>query len=115
MGEYYNYAVQSVREKERKIKRIAAGICYLCGVNPVEDGKKSCRACRKKRSDYNKKYRKDHPEKFAYGKAISSEEAAVFEDWKPSKKPKYTFDQMCRMAKERGISYGLLVAEMESR
>ena len=113
MGKYYNYAVQSVRDRERKLSRNAAGICYLCGVNPVEDGKKSCKACRKKRSDYNKMYKKKHPEKFVYGRTISEEEAAVFEDWKPSKKPKYTLDEMCRMAKERGISYGKLVTELE--
>lgn len=111
MGEYYCYAIQ---RREKKLSRIAAGICYLCGINQADDGKKTCKACRKKQSEYRKMYKKKHPEKFAYGRTISDEEAAaMFEDWKPSKKPKYTLDEMCRMTKERGISYGKLVTELE--
>lgn len=78
----------------RIAKAMAAGKCYLCG-NPRDDDKKACSACRKKHYDL-------------YGTR-----SLQMREHKPPKKPKYTFDQMCRMAKERGISYGLLVAELE--
>lgn len=88
---------QKEYRKIRIAKAMAAGKCYLCG-NPRDDDKKACSACRKKHYDL-------------YG----GNRSIPMKEHKPMKKPKYTFDQMCRMAKERGISYGLLVAEMESR
>ena len=86
---------QKEYRKIRIAKAMAAGKCYLCG-NPRDDDKMTCSACRKK-----------HYDLYGNNRSISMKEH------KPMKKPKYTLDEMCRMAKERGISYGQFVARLE--
>lgn len=50
----YNPEVASKKAKERRERRIAAGLCPLCGVNPPEEGKKACRECLDKRKEYHR-------------------------------------------------------------
>ncbi len=48
----YNPKAACLKAKERRERRIAAGLCPLCGVNPPEKGKKACRECLDKRNEY---------------------------------------------------------------
>lgn len=50
----YNPEVASSKARERRERRIAAGLCPLCGVNPPEEGKKACHECLDKRKEYHR-------------------------------------------------------------
>lgn len=80
--------------KERYNRLKALGICTCCGKNPAMPGVQLCEVCRYKYKQY--------PKESAY---------------KPEKTkkviPKYTLEKVRKMALERGISYGQMVALLE--
>jgi hypothetical protein len=104
---------ETKREKSKeyaRIKRISretAGRCYRCG-GETDGVHKSCDACREYIREASRKFKADHPEKrYEYSKDVPVEVE------KPKRKPKYEMSEIIRMTKERGVSYGILVAELE--
>lgn len=81
-------------------RRIAAGLCAMCGKSPPRDGKRLCAACNAKKTEYARSYRKY--------------------DRIPAKKRKrritgtdtLTLSEVCRLAAKHGVSYGVCVAMM---
>lgn len=97
-----------VSDRLRHDRRLAAGLCYKCGKNPVTSGMKTCEECRRKVREYVSEYKIKNAHKYTYN---NKKEIPVIVEKRT--KPKYTLDQMCAMARERGISYGQLVQQME--
>lgn len=93
-------------------RRRENGLCYKCG-KPLEDKHKTCAACRKKTQEYMQAYKQAHPEKFdySYGKPICD---VVEKPKKRKKKQQHTMGEILRIARERGVSYGTVVAEIET-
>lgn len=46
-----NHDIIRARERKRREKRLAEGMCLLCGRNPAQDGRQLCGACARKRSE----------------------------------------------------------------
>ena len=82
-------------------KYLAEGRCTKCGGYLPEGYEfKECDCCR----EYKKVLRKRKK-----AEADARKEAGK----KAAKKPGYTLDELSRMARERGISYGQLVCELD--
>lgn len=92
------------QDKNRKEKRLEQGLCQRCGINPFTPGYKTCQECRNKATEARERYKNKYGKQYLYDKT---------EGIKKAKRPHYTLDEMCRMARERGISYGQLVVELE--
>ena len=79
-------------------RRITAGLCTMCGKSPPREGKRLCAACNAKKTEYARSYRKY--------------------DRIPAKKRKHritgtdtlTLSEVCRLAVQHGVSYGVCVA-----
>lgn len=97
---YFGYE----QDNNRKEKRLEQGLCQRCGANPFTPGYKTCKDCRDKAKEASIRCKNKYGAKYMYSKT---------DGIKKQKQPKYTLEEMCRMARERGISYGQLVAEME--
>lgn len=80
--------------KERYARLKALAICTCCGKNPAMPGVQLCEVCRYKYKQYQKEkaYKPEKPKKVI---------------------PKYTLEEVSKMAFERGISYGQMVALLE--
>lgn len=80
--------------KERYNRLKALAICTCCEKNPAMPGVQLCDVCRYKYKQYQKEkaYKPEQPKKII---------------------PKYTLEDVSRMAQERGISYGQMVALLE--
>lgn len=102
-------------EYDKKIRTIrqARGLCYRCG--GITDGiHKSCDACREKIRENNHRYKERYG--YQYGKKVSDSDEKMLEEVKPKRKQKkYEIDELNRMAKEKGLSYGVFVALMEQK
>ena len=98
------FATYTEYSRDLRSRRTKQGLCWKCGGKLSSDniamGKMSCDVCREK-SHENYLNRKSIKKNTEYNLH--------------KKKPKYTIDELAIIARERGISYGLLVAEMESR
>lgn len=78
-------------KKSTKAKRIVAGLCYRCG-GGLEYGDNKHRSCAKCREILRMK-------------SVN----------KKKKKMKYEIDEVNKMAKERGISYGIMNLILEGK
>ena len=80
--------------KERYNRLKALAICTCCGKNPAMPGVQLCEVCRYKYKQYEKEkaYKPEKPKKVI---------------------PKYTLEEVSKMATERGISYGQMVVLLE--
>lgn len=80
--------------KERYNRLKALAICTCCGKNPATPGVQLCEVCRYKYKQYKKEmaYKPEKPKKVI---------------------PKYTLEEVSKMATERGISYGQMVTLLE--
>lgn len=112
-GDHYDpvKAMKATVDRRREM-----GLCYKCG-KPLEDNHKTCVECRKKTQEYMHAYKQAHPEKFdyKYGKPISAAESVMIEKPKKrKKKQQHTMGEILKIARERGVSYGTIVAEIET-
>lgn len=82
--------------------RKAEGICVRCGMNQAEDGRVLCSQCAAKTYSRTGAHR--------YNTRTLPNTSRVTEQ-----KPQYTISEVVRMAEERGISYGMMVVELEER
>ena len=80
---------------------IKRGICIKCGLAKAREGKYTCSWCQK---EEEKK-----PKKSYYTRSPGNEPRPE----KQKKQRKYTLDEVCQMARERGISYGQMVLLLE--
>ena len=82
--------------KERYNRLKALAICTCCGKNPAMPGVQLCEVCRYKYKQYQKEkaYKQEKPKKVI---------------------PKNTLEEVSKMAFERGISYGQMVALLEQK
>lgn len=94
----YKYDVN--QDEKRKHNR-EVGICSNCGCRPATDGFFTCEHCRKYQQNRKK------PEPVTYYAIIQAEKKKV--------KPKYSIDDLSSIARQKGISYGELVAIIEGR
>lgn len=86
---------QSEYRRIRIARAVEAGICHKCG-KPLDDDKQTCKACRVR-----------HYRLYGNYKGIPMKEHK-------KKNPKISLDQMSKIAREMGISYGELVYKIES-
>lgn len=85
-------------------KYVAEGRCTKCGMRLPEGFEyRDCDQCRERDKLQRRRRR------------IEERERREAEERKANKKPGLTLDELSRMAKERGISYGQLVSEMEGK
>ena len=78
------------------------GVCIKCGLARAEEGRYLCSWC--------KKEEEKKPKKSRYVKSVWNEKK---EQKTPKQRKKYTLDEVCKMARERGISYGQMVILLE--
>ena len=81
---------------------IKRGICIKCGLAKAREGRYMCSWCLKEEEM--------KPKKSNYIRAIWNEPKP---EKKEKKQKKYTLEEVCQMARERGISYGQMVILLE--
>ena len=86
--------------KDRYNRLKALQICTNCGKAPARPGRITCEACYRLQKSYA-----------AETRSLQNDVVIV-----PEKTvPKYTLDEVSKMALERGISYGQMVAILEQK
>lgn len=83
-------------EQKRYYELKAKGICVCCGKAMARDGKTTCLKC----YENHRKY--DYPSLDWVKKA-------------PEKKEGYSIEDIDRMSRERGVSYGVMVAILDGK
>lgn len=83
------------------MKYKSMGLCVKCG-SIVADGQIYCIGCREKRSIQRKRERE-----------MKKRERELAKNPKINKKPMLSLEEVNRMAKERGVSYGQMVTLLE--
>ena len=85
-------------------KYVAEGRCTKCGMSLPEGFEyRDCDRCRERDKLQRRRRR------------MEERERREAEEREANKKPGPTLDELSRLAKERGISYGQLVSEMEGK
>lgn len=80
------------------------GLCTRCGGTREDPTLKLCKTCQKKLAEYNSKRSRVYKERAKARKSIET-----------LKKPTVSITEINRQAKERGVSYGRMVAILEGR
>lgn len=102
-GEEYEVEYADTLNSRSRVEELrATGRCIHCGIRKADEGYVSCKRCRDMKAV-----------EFAWTKSIANEVAE--ERKKKQKKEKYEIDQLSKMAHEKHISYGTLVAILEGR
>lgn len=102
----YEYTVEyadTLNSRSRIEELRANGRCIHCGIRMADEGYVSCQECRDKKAI-----------EYSWTRSIANE---VAEQKKQKKKPekKYGIDELSKMAHDKHISYGDLVAILEGR
>ena len=80
------------------------GLCTRCGETREDPMLKLCKTCQKKLAEYNNRRSRIYKERAKARKNIDA-----------LKKPTVSIAEINRQAKERGVSYGTMVAILDGR